>query len=1329
MKGFIFQINTTQTSHDTTSDEESSHDEDLDDEDNIVVQEINVEDVDVDDDDEDDEEAIAPGLRNVHAAIVGSDDTLVEGHDYDVITVYTVNPDLDLLEASSDEEKDSDNANENETEAVEEDNNYKVNFVQPATDIRRRVMDMLSTPIESNVEEFLLKNGSILNTDEPVVNDVDEYFIKEKPPTPIPDVDEFFVKTKPAESIPEITPNIDEFLVKEPIKKEPLPNVDEFFVKTETVGTPEATASVSKPENNGDVSINDLEVLPNIEELKRYLLEDMSYAKFRSIQKSCSVPQSPMQSILDIDDTKTCLSFEDLNLDLSDLTFDNDKDKSDLTDKSDDMPRTLTDDDINSFLITSKTEHKESERYEDDLSHQDMEIEKPLEPKIEPAIPKVKIVTTKIEPPVILKRKPAAPVPVVTPTVLDFCIEKTKIKKEVESKIEVDDFVDVESCNDSSIPVLEANNLNSLLEQFEATEKLNTKKRTVVKAEEKPKSSKYSLTNGMRLQDAGVQLNKNKMRQILVSTFLSNYPLGTSKKCIQKLNVLQMPSTINKVIRSPSPVHSDHDYCSSKKRHSLPSVRGGQSLLKPEVLSSNSRILNSRHRSCKNKKVVYHLSSDEETEKSDNKQKKVTNQSDDVNLRKKVIKQPIKSPVQSNCRKKLSPPHVVPEESVKDKHKNTVISKKASKASDTPSSQKTNGSIKLTIKNKSEVILNCDFKDSQKDKNLEKCKSSVSDKQCNDVSKTVNIKQEKIKEVDRHENKKISNTETVTVKEESRPREEHFYTALFSNKQDVQVPQVIQVKAEKRPFDEEMTKIAEEAVKKELEQPLKKKKLNLQEYKLRRGVSSNNSSTTVSPEAIFPDMPSPSCLDKLKYAVPRTPPNTNNTNTHKTQNEAPKKIFDPIKEASRKILMNSRKHKAEAMRKRDEDIVMSKIPKVDILELKPLISEDEMLQISKMTAPEALPVPVKPQLSPNYEEIILVSVGVNTDENVFKEMDAEKRIKAEKRKSSSPPKGSKCLINFKIKKSDHVLKQNVFDSVKKDKRNLNDDCKHESKIDKDRYKDITATLKSVEKQVETKISSNSLFASIQDVVMKKAPGDVVEKPHEVRRCKSKSPQHKEQTVASVSIIRDYDPKAEHGEDKVILHLVKGRRKPKSSSSIVQTDPIPAQSESITDNTNRRRNDSDMSVSSDNSTKKKEKTDIVKSRPDRIEKKDSRRSRSKERYDAKHRRRSRSRSRRRRHRSISKSRSRSRGRYKRFRRSDSPYTAKGRSSSRRRRSPSAKKEKQLKSVSRPRSRSLTPIKRPKSSPQINNNVNEKKLNSATPPLRKSTVSESSDSSSR
>lgn len=517
-------------SQDTSSDEEE----------NIEVQEVSY------------DERVSENLHLSEPDAI-EDNTLVEGDDYDVIQVYAVDPDLDL-EASSDEEHEDFSINKDQDDS---DGEYLTIAEDKDTyDQGNKTPDVLSfnldTPVVSNVDEYFIKEDKdkdiLAVKDEPVVNDVDEYFIKEE--KSVPNVDDFFVK-KPEEHVPNEV-------------------ADEYFVAS----TPKVKDVQDDVPDVQDVPINesDLEVLPNIEELKRFLLEDMTYSKFKSAQRSCSLPQSPMHNIcLDIDDAKTCLSFEDLNLDLSDLTFDNDKDKSANSNKSDDVPRALTDEDVNSFLITSKPETKFSE---DDLSHQDMEIERPVEntvldfciektapADVKPVVEKLLIENMAIGTPIIEKHvikkpvieKPIAEKPIIEKSIMKKpviekpiiekpIIEKRIIKKPIMEKpiikrimpekvtkkenghVKIDDdedLVDVESCNDVVIPVLEANNLNSLLEQFEATEKLNTKpKRPIVKPpEEKVKTA--SLTNGMRLQDAGVQLNKNKMRQILVSTFYS----------------------------------------------------------------------------------------------------------------------------------------------------------------------------------------------------------------------------------------------------------------------------------------------------------------------------------------------------------------------------------------------------------------------------------------------------------------------------------------------------------------------------------------------------------------------------------------------------------------------------------------------------------------------------------------------------------------------------------------------------------------------------------------------------------------------------------------
>lgn len=468
-----------------------SQDSSSDEEENIEVQEVSF----------DDRPPMNLQLENDPV----EENALVEGDDYDVIQVFAVDPNLDF-EVSSDDEEHEDYAirektSENDADYVVSQEKLPNQIDNCETTLPSDVLNFnLDTPVVSNVDEYFIKEDKdkdiLAVKDELVVHDVDEYFIKEEKSKEI-NVDDFFIKEKPPEDT--------QFDVKPAA-------VEEFFA-TKPAKAAEEPSELDPAEE--PINESDLEVLPNIEDLKKFLLEDMTYSKFKNAQRSCSLPQSPMHNLcLDIDDSKTCLSFEDLNLDLSDLTFDNDKEKSG---KSDDAPCTLTEEDINSFLITTKPEPMEQpisvEPLNDDFSHQDMEIDRPVESTVNHAR---SIKMDEVRP----LTRTSTPLP--KPSVLDYAIEKSAIKKEkTDVKIEIDDFVDVVSCNDTVIPVLEANNLNSLLEQFEATEKLNTKsKRPMIKTEEQ-KVKSACLTNGMRLQDAGVQLNKTKMRQILVSVSFS----------------------------------------------------------------------------------------------------------------------------------------------------------------------------------------------------------------------------------------------------------------------------------------------------------------------------------------------------------------------------------------------------------------------------------------------------------------------------------------------------------------------------------------------------------------------------------------------------------------------------------------------------------------------------------------------------------------------------------------------------------------------------------------------------------------------------------------
>lgn len=1026
-----------------------------------------------------------------------------------------------------------------------------------------------------------------------------------------------------------VVDDLDDYFNKDikPVVGHVVSNVDEYFIKgtnkaekgkvPETVEAEKQNTSTVKP-NISD----DLHILPHIENIKMFLLEGMPGARPHNklVQRSCSLPHSPAHlPSSDDSSVKMRLSLEDVNIgEFSDFSFDKSGDKSSFLDghvKPNESPRLLTDDDVDSFFVNIKTE-KGVDNVADDLNHEDMELEMPIESKIQYPSPVVKVKTEPWQSQSENKSK-----------ILDFCIEKTEngallpLPDQIKYEVDEDD-IDVESFTDSTmLPVLEANNLSSLLEQFEASESLNNN----VKKEDIAAQKTIGLTNGVRLQDAAVQLNKTKLRNMMITSSSSKSATTKSEN-----------------------VHSDHDYCSPEKRRPSIRVKAGQSLLKPEVLSSNSEILSSRHRSCKNKKIVYNVSSDEEI--------------DSNRKAKSSVRSSFKTELHSNHRKKLSPINSVTSLSSKDKSANSVITKCALKASD-KDSQTSGGCIKLTIKNKSKVILNLDCDDK---------KDSHSIVHNNNKVKTLTVasngskKQKENTRVDikkRNLVNKEHSVDTIKIKEEPRPVKEDFYMNLFTNERDVHVPQMNEISPVNSFLD---VVVKQENI--ENKQP-QKKKLNLFEYKLRK-----EATTKTKPVQL-------EFSDADKVAAQRDAIVTYRAEG-KIGNDPAVKVFDPIREASRKILMNTQKQLAK--RKRDEDIIMTKIPKVESLELQPLISDADMLKMVGNGVIPKEPLAITPSVEKpkhsSYEEITLVSIGTNTDEQVFK------LLQSELYEQDSPPSHKNKVVNFKIRSSDKISKENVFDSRKLSPGK-------EPKMDKERFKDITATIKSVEKKVEKKILSNSLFASIQDVVMKKALDDA---PQEKRKSRSYSPvdrnrreNSKTRTKVNAKIVRLYDANNEHGEDKVILHLEKARELPKRRNMVVQTDASSEFGEIVPFGQRSKH----VSESSDSC------------------KSDSRR-------DSNRYRRSRSRSRSRSHKPFKRHypRGRSTNRYRNYRRSYSPY--------RKRFTPSRNFRYQNKSPSRILKRSSS------------DKFDSKRLDVAnridspprTPLIRKPTVSESSDSSS-
>lgn len=741
-------------------------------------------------------------------------------------------------------------------------------------------------------------------------------------------------------------------------------------------------------------------------------------------------------------------------------------------------------------------------------------------------------------------------------------------------------------------------------------------------------------------------------------------------------------------------------------------VKKGQSLLKPEVLNRNNEILKSRHRSCKDKKIVYDASSDE----------------DSNNKKKPIVKTNTKSSVCTSYKKKTQLKKI---SQIECKTKTNNVCNKASNNH----GQSTSGGIKLRIMNQSKVILNING-----DEKTEPAKSAVIDDIPKySVGKVLHDVKPKMAEpptIVKSECQSDAPLEVTKVKDEVvdvTPAKE-FYATLFNNTQDVTLPAVITdtIKSEVK---EDVVNAANTLPQTNIETKPLKKKLNLQEYRKRlEGGASNPASRTVSPESIFPDIKINCDKVLVKCEISPTLPSPPLVTEVVEQNQAPK-LFDPIKEASRKILLHSQKQKTK--RKDYEDIVLSKIPKVNSLDIKPLMTDEEMLKMvtsgSLATSSEqtsAMPPQKKPS---NYEEMTLISMGVNTDEKVF---DYIKKLRAKDEIKSNETVSHKSGVNFKIKKADNISKHNVFASNKAVKNIKEERFNGENKFDKNRFKDIAATIKSVGNNSDLKMSSNSLFASIQDVVMRKTSNDKVDD----RKRESKSPIEKENpTKIKTSIIRQYNPNEECGEDKVIHYLTKDRLKPTMCSVAQQTE--------ITSQLDKPCNITPERKSVNICQKSRPVLNTTKSASNGVTKKvePHRRSNSRERRDTyRHRSHSRNRPEKR---SFSRSRSGSVDRYRSkhtYRRSGSPYRRTKRASS-----PYSMSRLRSRSRSRSRRRDYSqrhhqtkharspPVKKVKISPEYVPKIEKvdiipvKKVESPsrTPPLRKPTLSESSDSSSR
>ncbi|XP_063705155.1 uncharacterized protein LOC134834435 [Culicoides brevitarsis] len=202
--------------------------------------------------------------------------------------------------------------------------------------------------------------------------------------------------------------------------------------------------------------------------------------------------------------------------------------------------------------------------------------------------------------------------------------------------------------------------------------------------------------------------------------------------------------------------------------------------------------------------------------------------------------------------------------------------------------------------------------------------------------------------------------------------------------------------------------------------------------------------------------------------------------------EPEKEVENPILAAKRKVLRKQELLKEAKMKDME--------PKIDNVPLLPILPLAEITGYA-----ETEPEPIRVLLNPDYEEIVIVSMGVNTEISIPPAADDEKSLLA--------------YVNDTIKK---VKGSNVVEF------------------------------------------SNSLISSIQDVVLKKGnaslPADIGSDSVQTPGMSPGKPE-----MANVPSCDDDEntKESEHGEDKVIMHLRKNRPRPETRSTSMQTLEVPS----------------------------------------------------------------------------------------------------------------------------------------------------------------------------
>lgn len=278
-----------------------------------------------------------------------------------------------------------------------------------------------------------------------------------------------------------------------------------------------------------------------------------------------------------------------------------------------------------------------------------------------------------------------------------------------------------------------------------------------------------------------------------------------------------------------------------------------------------------------------------------------------------------------------------------------------------------------------------------------------------------------------------------------------------------------------------------------------KKKLNLQEYKQRRENSSNNSTSQKNNSQNHVYNYRLSVNNSHENEILLNSQTEINQSTKKLKNlEFSNQVLDPILEASRKAIRNQELRKAENIKKSEPVIRVQ--DHNSILPLNEINAQHETMKANENQKE------LKLKINPNFEEIVIVSIGCNTNLTI-------------------PPHNS----NTTYTEQNMMLLYNISDTIKK--------------------------AKSFGENIV--ISSNSLISSIKDVVLKINNPLTGSDTHtssnlEILPIKNVSP-GKTDPLGLNSLNQILNDDVDHGEDRTIMHLRKDRIRPKTHSISIQTE--------------------------------------------------------------------------------------------------------------------------------------------------------------------------------